>query len=260
MPENPSPRLSLLGPSGGDPLNSGDDVIRAIIDRLEAIMPRYETGAGTLPASGVEGRFRYQSDVGVLYFDTGVRWRIVGGHTGALSFTLRAVAPAGYIFCVGQPITNAYPELRTALVADGSPFGADASGNPRLPPTPSRALVATGSPPDGNPLGLTEYAVGAGFGEERHRLTTSELASHTHAAVVSDPGHFHEFRVLQDNNAGAPGNASRGLTFQHDFQTEWVAFTRSVATGISVGNLAAGANGTHETRQPSVAVNLLVQT
>lgn len=75
MPEPASARLGLIGPSPTDLVNQGDDIIRAIIARLEAVGARIDHGtAGSRPAASIVDRFYYATDTGVLSRDSGSAW------------------------------------------------------------------------------------------------------------------------------------------------------------------------------------------
>lgn len=116
-----------------------------------------------------------------------------------LDYALSSPPSAQWLMCYGQALVDGNPataRLRAKLLADGSPHGADGSGNPRVPDARGRAtagkddmggaaagrLTAAGSGVDGVTLG----AVG---GFQAHTLTVSQMPSHNHA--VTDPGHNH---------------------------------------------------------------------
>lgn len=256
MPAAPSTRLQLVAPTGTDQGLTLDDRIAGIVARLEAVMPTFRVWASAdLPGAGTVGELLHATSWGVSYIWTGTKWRVFGGYTGMFSFTSRTVDAPGFLAAVGQPVTTAYPELRNALLADGSPWGAS-GGNPLLPTTASRALVGAGTG-----AGLTARAAGAVFGAETHALQPVESAVPPHAHVMpADPGHAH---------------AARGVGIAQPAAGTWEVITPlgpdtnaagnpilTATTGITqTGAPTAQVPGNaHNNVQPSVALRLLVQT
>jgi hypothetical protein len=93
----PTSRLGLVGPDGNDPAASGDDRIRALMDRLDAVAARDDQGTlANRPAAGIRGRYYFATDDttislnGSLYRDTGTIWVPVGNPPGGGS-----VGPTG---------------------------------------------------------------------------------------------------------------------------------------------------------------------
>lgn len=105
--------------------------------------------------------------------DSGQRWR-----PGDLKFSARKTPELGWLLANNAPVTVANPALRTALIADGSPWGTDGSGNPRLPPMSGRVPMGVGTP--AGAAGATNHVVGDVIGEERHTQTEAELVAHVH--------------------------------------------------------------------------------
>lgn len=236
MPTDPGPRLGLIAPLGSEPINQVDDQLRALVAALEAKAALYQTGtAAARPpaAAGNAGTIYHATDTGVSYISTGTKWRVHGGHTAQLTFTARTTIPDGFLLCTGQAITTAYPELRAALIADGSPHGTSGS-NPLAPPAPSRALIATGQG-----TGLTNRTVGATFGEEKHTMLEVEMVAHSHllrAATISGGIPVANLNQGEDHVRKGGANSSQG-------ETETV-----------------GGGQPFNVMQPSIALNLLIQT
>jgi microcystin-dependent protein len=111
------------------------------------------------------------------------------------------------------------------------------AGNPgtavKLPDARGRALVGAGTGP-----GLTPRALGAGFGEEMHKLVTAETPSHVHYPY-----------------GGAPNFVTMGSG----------VFTMNVAGGsqpvaLSGYTGSTGGDAPHENCQPSLAIHAIIKT
>lgn len=81
---------------------------------------------------------------------------------------------------------------------------------------------------------------GSIVGENTHTLTTPQIPSHTHTAVVTDPGHTHTYSypgAVSVGTGSAPVNAYGIVTTNTSFNY----------TGISVANNNTGGGGAHNT-------------
>jgi len=199
------------------------------------------------------------------------------GMTGAILPYAFSTPPANndWLLCDGRVLTDAtpYTNLRQKLLAEGSPYGKDASNNPRIPDLRGRVpagkdnmggtaagrLTAAGSGVNGAVLG------GAG-GAELHTLTPAQMPSHahgvsdpTHAHSVYDPGHSHTYdRVSVANGQGSQvgtANNHTGGTTSHNATGIGIY---AAYTGISIQ--AAGGNGAHNNTQPTLVTNYIIKT
>jgi len=111
-------------------------------------------------------------------------------------------------------------------------------------------LTAAGS-------GITD-AVGAAGGAETITLTAAQLAAHSHANTLTDPGHSHtvssipQIAGLNNNNGGGGG------TFAAMSSTLGTFNTNAVATGITINNVNAGGGGAHLNVQPTIVCTYLL--
>ena len=105
------------------------------------------------------------------------------------------------------------------------------------------------------------YTVPAAGGEETHALTTGELASHTHTATVTDPGHTH-IASLYKNLVGATGALADKFNADGNLSGSGTAnpLTGSSTTGITVANANAGSGTAHNNLQPTIIVNKIIKT
>lgn len=123
-----------------------------------------------------------------------------------------------------------------------------------------QVLLGVGSFTDGDGISKT-IAGGQQLGEYLHSLTTPELASHTHTANVTDPGHTHNATI----NDFAGGGASDGL-YGAANSTPIIATNPanlavlSATTGITVANTNTGSGTGHNNIQPSIGVYIWQRT
>ncbi len=107
---------------------------------------------------------------------------------GFLHPTATSTAPFGWLFCSGQNVKRAqYPALFAAI---GTTYGAgDGATTFGLPGGEGRVMIG-----EGNSLteGSEYHSRGAAGGQERHKLTTGEMPSHSHSMEISDVGHWHK--------------------------------------------------------------------
>jgi microcystin-dependent protein len=144
------------------------------------------------------------------------------------SLTIDNMLPA-YIDCNGQAVSRTtYPGLFQAI---GTLWGVGDSVNTfNVPDMRGRVPVAAGTG-----AGLTNRAVTALFGEERHSLLIAELPDHIHSIAVST------------NPYAAPGVLGYQVT--------------DVQTGIGGTGPNPALTGTpHNVMQPSVAVRFVIKT
>ena len=99
-------------------------------------------------------------------------------------------------------------------------------------------------------FGGTATNLGAVGGSESHALTTAQLAAHTHANSLTDPGHTHPWF----NYDGGSVNAGGG------FGGVKLADTiTSNTTGISINNASAGSGNAHNNTQPTIIANKILR-
>lgn len=83
MPYGPTSRLGLVAPLGAEQINQGDDSLRALVDRLDAILAPVSSGLLTNrpPSSagtpGIVDRRYTATDAHATFRDTGTGWEIL---------------------------------------------------------------------------------------------------------------------------------------------------------------------------------------
>lgn len=180
---------------------------------------------------------------------------------GAMMAYAGATAPSGWLFCYGQNISRTtYAALWTAI---GSAHGAgDGSTTFTLPDL--RGRVPAGKDNMGGTAagrlttaesGINGNALGAVGGDESHVLAVDELPAHSHAAVVTDPGHAHAVSRRQEG----PLHDGGSTPYTGYYLTPANVATTPSATGITVANSPTGSGDAHPNVQPTIVVNWIIK-
>lgn len=147
------------------------------------------------------------------------------------------VSPSlNWLVCDGRAIAIAdYPDLYAVI---GDTYGVGDTEHFVIPDLRGRSLAGTGQG-----TGLSPIALGARYGEEKHELSVSELASHAH----TDSGHAH-----------TTGNS---LTFLALTGEEPVLMPNPIPayTGSASANISSTGNGAgHNTIGPRLGITYLI--
>ena len=118
----------------------------------------------------------------------------------------------------------------------------------RMPLMKGRAFAVAGQG-----SGLTLRRLGQSLGEESHTMTTAELASHTHVATVTDPGHSHTYGALNSVTLQA-GAYKASFSAPNDTLS-----TNSNTTGVTVTNATEGNGTAFNVMQPTSFVNIMIK-
>jgi microcystin-dependent protein len=102
-------------------------------------------------------------------------------------------------------------------------------------------------------FGGTATSLGAIGGLESHTLTTAQLAPHSHANTLTDPGHYHEAMNISDGSGGL--NDLTVGTGYHSPNSRTTAKT----TGITIANASTGGGNAHNNVQPTIISNKLIR-
>ena len=186
---------------------------------------------------------------------------------GGLPFFLTTAPNSSFVFPFGQAINRTtYSALFSAMsttygTGDGSttfnlpdlrgrvPAGKDDMGGSAASRLTSTYFGATSGQ-----AGTTLGAIGGG---ESHTLTTAELASHSHANSLTDPGHTHLENIPSAGSGStyptvANGGASSVFLFPQPS-------TASNTTGITITNANAGSGNAHAIVQPTIVCNYIMR-
>lgn len=253
MPEAPTAKHALVLPADDDFINTWPALSRDALRDVDTLMATFIED-DPRPAAGVTGRFHRAAD-GTITFDNGLAWVEIAR---AAVVELGAVPIGGLIAYAGVVLPGpsyawADGSLIDRLDGEGAPTeffnrvghayngGVDPGSNKvRLPDKRGRVSVgadnfgvgAAGRLPNSN------RARGLSGGEERHQLTTAELAAHSHG-----PG---------AQNAYAMWRAGDAANWPGGTANPFPEFT-STNTG------SAGGNGAHNNLQPYEVDNYIVR-
>jgi microcystin-dependent protein len=146
-------------------------------------------------------------------------------------------APAGWMFCEGQPLPISENEVLFQLI--GTTYGGDGEETFNLPNLASRVPIHMGTGPSG-----TTYQIGEMAGTEQETLTVQQIPSHTHTLTVSTAA------GTTNSPAGAVLAASPSV------QMFIVDSPDNTLNAAAVG--PAGGSQPHENTQPFLCINFII--
>jgi microcystin-dependent protein len=215
-------------------------------------------GLGAKPlrsAPGVElpaGVLIQGTPYGAVYNNAAAEW-ILQGFYGAGDYSIPLAAGMAFFgtsapnskfaFPFGQALSRTtYAALHALFASAGYPYGSgDGSTTFNLPDLRGRGLFGKddmgGSAANritAGGSGITGTALGAAGGAETHTLTAAQLASHTHANVLSDLGHTHN---------GTTGGASADHTHTFSGTTSTESADHTHGYGGPGGGFTGGGGG-----------------
>lgn len=205
---------------------------------------------------------------------------------GAITQTVSAgvvttTAPSGWLLANGDAVSRTtYSSLFSAI---GTTYGTgNGSTTFNLPDLRGRLPMGAGTGVGLNASGtgvtsgtaMTARALGAWFGEETHLLTTSELASHTHANTVgssaggsnqitggmsANENHSHYLDMSPYNGTGNyTAVGYNGPVYPNNGQTRITNLAHTHSIGIN--NVAEGGDSRHATIPPVLVMNFIIKT
>jgi microcystin-dependent protein len=146
-------------------------------------------------------------------------------------------APAGWMFCEGQPMPISENEVLFQLI--GTTYGGDGEETFNLPNLASRVPIHLGTGPDG-----TTYQIGEMAGTEQETLTTQQIPNHSHALTCSTAAGAQN----PPANQVIAASPSVLLFIQDD--------TDSTLAASSVQ--PSGGSQPHENTQPFLCINFII--
>ncbi len=146
-------------------------------------------------------------------------------------------APAGWMFCEGQPLPISENEVLFQLI--GTTYGGDGQETFNLPNLASRVPIHMGTGPDS-----TTYQIGEMAGTESVTLTVQQIPTHTHAMIATaDPG-------------GSSTPTSNILAQSPNIKVYAEVSPTQAMAASSVG--PQGGSQPHENCQPFLAINFII--
>lgn len=174
---------------------------------------------------------------------------------GMMDFIGPTAPNSSFVVPIGQPISRTTYATLFAMV--GTTYGVgDGSTTFNLPDLRGRVVACfdngniTGRLNSG---GINAALLGSAGGEQTHTLTVAELAAHTHANSLIDPGHAHGYTAPFRAGWEANGNGA-GLT-----ANTTPATTTASGTGVTISNASAGSGNAHNNVQPTIVLSKILR-
>jgi microcystin-dependent protein len=233
------------------------------VDGLGAY-PIMVDGANAVPTGTMIAGSVYQA----VFYSSVNQWRLKNFYVlpyvmpiGAVMEYYGSTVPnAAFVFPTGQAISRS--TYATLFGIFGTTYGVgDGSTTFNVPDLTGRVTAmkeASASRLTSTYFGGNSTTLGAVGGLESHTLTTAQLASHSHANSLSDPGHAHSAAVTAvANDASYGGGVGGGGNFGHSIA---IGVSVSAAlTGITINNAAAGSGNAHNNVQPTIVLNKILR-
>ncbi|HLH90089.1 MAG TPA: tail fiber protein [Xanthobacteraceae bacterium] len=150
-------------------------------------------------------------------------------------------APAGWMFCAGQPLPIS--EYQTLFTLIGTTYGGDGQNTFQLPNLQGRAPMHIGTGP-----GLPPVTIGEIGGVENVTLTLQQIPSHPHT-MTADAG----------TTTKSPANALPGLAGSSFGGVQTYQPSGGATTQLSPKMLQmTGGNQAHSNLQPFLCVSFII--
>jgi microcystin-dependent protein len=156
-----------------------------------------------------------------------------------------AYVPEGWAACNGQLLSISDNDTLYSLI--GTTYGGDGMSTFGLPNLSGR--VAVGS---GQGSGLSAYQPGQVGGFETVTLQATQLPSHSHTATAT-------LQVSTGvGTSKVPDNNMLATSGQSIYAAQPGTAGTMAANSVTAASSAAGSNGGHENRQPSLAITYII--
>jgi microcystin-dependent protein len=171
-----------------------------------------------------------------------------------------STAPSSiFAFPIGQAISRS--TYATLFSLFGTTYGSgDGATTFNLPDKSGRVSAmkeASATRLTSSYFGGNSTVLGQAGGLESHTLTTAQLASHSHANSLSDPGHTHTAsNGIQDTVQNGSGGAAAVWRFNAGAN---LSVLNTATTGISITNASAGSGSAHNNVQPTIVCNYIIR-
>lgn len=177
---------------------------------------------------------------------------------GVLPYVGTSAPNSSFVLPYGQAISRT--TYASAFSLMGTTFGAgDGSTTFNIPDLRGRVIAGLDNMGGSAASRLTSIYfggaatnLGAVGGSESHTLTTAQLASHSHANTLNDPGHTHSHNA---NAQAASTTGGGGFTIANYS----AATINAATTGITINNASAGSGNAHNNTQPTMVLGLILR-
>lgn len=177
---------------------------------------------------------------------------------GVLPYVGTSAPNSSFVLPYGQAVSRTTYSSAFSLM--GTTFGSgDGSTTFNVPDLRGRVIAgldnmggSAASRLTSSYFGATATNLGATGGSESHTLTTAQLASHSHANTLNDPGHTHSHNA---NAQAASTTGGGGFTIANYS----AATINAATTGITINNASAGSGNAHNNTQPTMVLGLILR-
>jgi microcystin-dependent protein len=159
-------------------------------------------------------------------------------YVGEIRMFAGTFAPAGWMFCEGQPLPIAENDVLFQLI--GTTYGGDGESTFNLPNLASRVPIHMGTGPDG-----TTYQIGEAAGTESVTLTVQQIPIHTHTLLGSTAN------GTEPSPSGAVLATSTTLQPYAQISPSDASFSANSITPV-------GGSQPHENCQPFLCINFII--
>jgi microcystin-dependent protein len=232
------------------------------VDSLGAIPICVDSAGTPIPAGVLVGGTPYM----VTYYNSISQFRLWNLFANpyniplgaGMDYWLPTTPNSSFVFPAGQAISRTTYAALYALM--GNTYGAgDGSATFNLPDKTGRVSAmkeAGASRLTSTYFGSNSTVLGAVGGAESHALTTAELAAHSHANSLNDPGHIHGTHIpVVGGGTTFPTTASGSASGT----TNGGPATDSATTGMTITNASTGSGSPHAIVQPTIVCNYIMR-
>lgn len=182
-----------------------------------------------------------------------------------LDYALSTPPSSGWLMCYGQALTAgnaATDRLRAKLIADGNPYGVDASNNPKVSDVRGRVVAGkdnmggtAAGRVTGAEAGFDGAVLGAAGGSQTHTLTSTQVPAHSHGGSAASAGqHSHTINITPESRA--IGGAE---TYAYLLNTNPTSTTLAGAHTHTITTDSKGGDQAHPNVQPSLVLNKIIK-
>lgn len=191
------------------------------------------------------------------------------GYLGEIRAFAGNFEPGGWQFCKGQTLSISTSTALYSII--GNVYGGDGQTTFKLPDLQSRIPVGTGNGP-----GLPAYDLGEAWGHEQVTLTNSQMAAHSHAAIVTggDGTATFDATLYGVNDAGGIDNpVGNILGADNSGSTSYASGSSLTTVAMNAGSVVvndlhgplptitvgiSGSSQPHPNIQPVLALNYII--